>query len=136
MERVQTNFDYGFIGPRPTGLLDDPSRALRSGQLQTVTVHVPLIHNPDKFGLRMPVSVGKIWQTLREIQTRFSGLKLSLGLGWCAEDQIWDPHLCVEFDARVDLDIERYLTSWNGILRDRFRQRSFYMKLSGPVRWL
>jgi hypothetical protein len=124
------------LEPQSARLPDEPSRELQSANLRTVTVHLPLIHNPNKLGLRMPIWFGKIWKTLHEIQARFSGLKVSLGLGWCAEDRTWDPHLCVDFDTQITSESERYLTWWNGVLRDRFRQRAVYMKLSGPVRWM
>jgi hypothetical protein len=117
-------------------LPDEPPPELQPANLQTVTVHLPLIHNPNKLGLRMPIWFGKIWTTLHEMQARFSGLKLSLGLGWCAEDRTWDPHLCVDFDAQITSETEHYLTWWSGVLRDRFRQRAVYMKLSSPVRWM
>lgn len=137
MERANATYDHEVVGTRFAELLDDSSRQVRLlVNLRTVTMLVPLIHNPNKFGIRMPVWFGKIWKTLRELQARFSGMKLSLGLGWCIEDRIWDPHLCVDFDAEITPEIEDYLTQWNRVLQDRFRQRSFYMKMSGTVRWM
>lgn len=122
--------------PESAGLAEGLSRELPPANPRTVTLHLPLIHNPNKLGLKMPIWFGKMWKTLHEIQARFSGLTLSLGFGWCAEDRIWDLHLCVDFDAQITSEVEHYLTWWNGVLRDRFRQRAVYMKVSDPVRWM
>jgi hypothetical protein len=122
--------------PESTGLLDTPSRALQSVNLRTVTVLFPLIHNPNKLGVRLPVSFGKIWKTLKEIQGRFSGLTLSMEIGWCVKDCTWDLHLRVDIDTEITTELEHYLTWWKGVLQDRFRQRAVYMKLSEQVRWM
>lgn len=137
MAPSSATYDYESVGTRLAELTEGSSREERlPANLRTVTVLVPLIHNPNKFGIRMPVRFAQIWKTLRELQMRFSGMKLSFGLGWCAEDRIWDLHLGVEFDAEITPGVERYLIWWNGVLRDRFRQRSVYMKVSGPVKWI
>src|SRR4029077_2349458 len=104
--------------------------------LQTVTLHIPLFHNPSRFGIRFPVRPGKILKVIHELQARFSGFTLSIGIGWCTEDGIWDLHLCAVFDVVLTLEIQSYLTWWQGTLQDRFKQRSIYLKLSSPVNWM
>jgi hypothetical protein len=108
----------------------------QQAKLRTVTIHLPLIHNPNALGLRMPIWLGTAWKVVREIQSQFSGLRLSLGLGWCADQDIWDPHLCVDFDVLITSEVESFLFSWQKILQERFRQRSIYMKVSAPARWV
>src|SRR4051812_10011330 len=83
-----------------------------SGTLRTVTLLIPLFYNPNKLGLRMPVWIGKIRTTLHELQLQFSGMNLSLRLGWCSEDRLWDPHLCIDFDAELNSDAIQYLAWW------------------------
>lgn len=107
-----------------------------ASRLQTVTVHIPLINNPIWFGIRLPVSFLKIWRTIRELQAHSTGLKMSLGLGWCAEDNIWDPHLCIDFDVELSLDMQSFLSWWKVELKDRFVQRSIYLRSSSPVTWM
>jgi hypothetical protein len=104
--------------------------------LQTITLHIPLFHNPSRFGVRLPVWPGKILNVIRELQARFSGFTLSLSVGWCTEDGVWDLHLCAVFDVVLTLEIQSYLGWWQGILQDRFKQRSIYLKSSGPVSWM
>jgi hypothetical protein len=104
--------------------------------LQTVTLHIPLLRNPNRFGIRIPVWIGKVVSTIRELQSRVSGFTLSVGLGWCAEDEIWDLHLCADFDVALTLEMESYLIWWQRVLQDRFGQRSIYLKSSSPVSWM
>lgn len=128
--------DIAAQGPRVTGSVETAhSEAVCSG-LRTVTLMLPLFHNPDRLGVRLPVGFGKIRQTVRELKRQFSGFTLSIRLGWCTEDGVWDLHLCVEIDTEVTPDIELYLDWWKEVLRERFRQRSIYAKSSDPVRWI
>ncbi len=103
---------------------------------RTIAMHLPLLHNPNGLGIRMPIGFGKFRQTFRELKSQFCGFNVSLGFGWCTEDGIWDPFLRIDFDAEVTPDLEGFLTWWREVLRDRFRQRSFHMTLSGPLRWI
>jgi hypothetical protein len=84
----------------------------------------------------MPVKLGAFRQTLRELKSTFSGFSVSLCIGWCTEDAIWDIHLCVESDLELTREMESYLICWQEILQDRFAQRSIHMSLSGPVTWI
>jgi len=103
--------------------LEDPDAWGRLGcGLRTVTVLIPLIYNPNKLGIRLPVGFGKIWRTIGEIKRNFSGFIPSLSLGWCKEDGIWDLHLRVEIDTVITPDEEVELRRWKEVLRDRFRQ--------------
>jgi hypothetical protein len=138
MERVSTGVvDVSRPEPRLTESLETlgPS-ALSRGNLHTVTMHLPLLHNPNYLGIRMPVWFGKFWRTVGELKCQFSGFNVSACLGWCNGDGIWDPHLCIEFDVEITPEVECYLVWWRGVLKDRFKQRSFYMKSFGPVRWI
>jgi len=115
--------------------LAEAARPLARVSLQTVTVLVPLLHNPKMFGIRMPVWIGKTWQTISEIQVGFSGMSIYLGLGWFAEDKRWDPHLRIDFDSEITPHLEEHLGRWSQKLARRFRQKSIYMKISGPITW-
>src|SRR5260370_42109780 len=102
MERATATYHHESVGTRLVKLLDDSPRELRRPvNLRTLTVLVPLIHNPNKVGIRMPVWFGKIWKTLRELPAHSSGMKLSLSLRWCAQDRRCDIHLCLGFDAET-----------------------------------
>lgn len=113
-----------------------PCRESQSPYLRTVTILLPLIHNRNRFGLRLPVRFGKIIKTLKELQDCFSGFTISLALGWCAEGNTWDLHMRIELDARITPEAESYLTQWNGILANRFQQGVMFCRLSAPVRWM
>mgnify|MGYP001555965465 CR=1 FL=1 len=102
--------------------------------LRTVTWLLPLLHNPNRFGIRLPVGCGNVWRTICELKQRFPGFILSVRVGWCEEDRIWDLHLCVDTDVEYTPDVELNLALWKEALRERFRQRSIYMKVSDPVR--
>jgi hypothetical protein len=137
MENVNTVVTAGSESEsRRTGPFEDPEVIGRLGyELRTVTVLLPLIHNPNKVGIRLPVSLRKIWWTIREIKRDFSGFTPSLSLGWCKDDGIWDLHLRVEIDIEITPDAEVKLLCWKEVLRDRFRQRAMYMRASAPIRW-
>jgi hypothetical protein len=98
--------------------------------------HLPLLHNPNKLGIRMPMGLSKFQQTFRELKSQFSGFNVSAGVGWSTEDRIWDPYLRVDFDAEVTRDLEEFFAWWQEILRVRFAQRSIFMALSSPVKWI
>jgi hypothetical protein len=115
---------------------ESPHKLPTKQYLHTITLLIPLLQNSNKLGIRFPTSPRKIRQTLRELQAHFSGFTLSFGLGWCADDEMWDPHLCVDFDAESTLDLQRYIVWWKKLLEDRFHQRSIYMKLSSPISWV
>jgi hypothetical protein len=122
--------------PLADRLRSSPPDAWTALKLCTITLHIPLIQNPNRYGIRMPMSFGKIRKTIQELQARFSGFTLSFRLGWCADDRIWDPHLCVNFDAELTLDVQCFIGRWKKMLEGRFSQRSIYMKLSSPIRWV
>ncbi len=48
---------------------------------------------------------------------------------------MWDPHLCVEFDAESTPNLQSYFARWKKLLEARFHQRSIYMKTSSPIKW-
>lgn len=138
MENVDTTV-VAVLEPesRLTLAVEDPDAFGRFGYgLRTVTVLIPLIYNPNELGIRLPVGLGKIWRTIGEIKRDFSGFTPSLSLGWCKEDGIWDLHLRVEIDTEITPDAEVKLLCWKEALRDRFRQRSMYMRASAPISWL
>lgn len=107
----------------------------RRVKLQNITLHLPILHNRNKLGLRLPVSLGKFRQTFRELKAASTGFNVSACFGWCAEDGIWDPHIRVDFDADVTPDLEAFLLRWRESLRHRFVQRSIYMSASS-VEWV
>jgi hypothetical protein len=128
------------IGKRlqPSEALTKPLPVALAGRviLQTVSLHLPLLRNPNKLGFRTPVGFGKFGLTFRELKSQFSGFNVSVGLGWCAEDGIWDPYLRVDFDMEVTPNAQKFLLWWREILRDRFAQRSIYMAMSSPLKWI
>lgn len=126
---LATNGAVGVLPPPP---LVSPA----APALQTVTLHIPLFYNQKRFGIRLPVSPRKILGVIRELQAHFSGFTLSLGLGWCAKDGVWDLQICADFDVALTLETQTYLIWWQGELRDRFKQRSIYLKSSSPVEWM
>ena len=103
---------------------------------RTIVMHLPLLHNPNWFGVRIPMGLRKFRQTFRELKSQFSGFNVSALLGWCTEDGIWDPCLRVDFDIEVTPDLEGFLSWWRELLRDRFRQRAFHMSVSSPLSWV
>jgi hypothetical protein len=103
---------------------------------QTIVMHLPLLHNPNRFGIRVPIGLGKFRQTFRELKSQFSGFNVSALLGWCREDGLWDPCLRVDFDAEMTPDLERFLSWWREFLGKRFHQRSFHMSKSSAVSWV
>jgi hypothetical protein len=117
-------------------LHSSPHDAWTAAKLCTITLHIPLIQNPNKYGIRMPMSLGKIRTTLRELQARFSGFTLSFRLGWCADDRMWDPHLCIDVDTQATVEVERDIQHFKNVLEHRFQQRSIYMKISSPIKWV
>lgn len=103
---------------------------------RTIIIQLPLLHNPNAFGFRIPVSFGKFRETFREMKDQFSGFNVSACLGWCTEDGIWDPHLRIDLDTEMTPHLETYLISWREVLRLRFDQRSIHMAKSGPIFWI
>src|SRR5690349_19857265 len=57
-----------------------------AAKLGTVTVLLPLIHNPTRFHIRIPVWPGNVWRAIRELQDHFSGMTTSVGIGWSSQD--------------------------------------------------
>lgn len=104
--------------------------------LTTIVMNLPLLHNPNRLGIRLPMSLRRFRQTFRELKSLVSGFNVSIFLGWCTEDGVWDPFLRVDFDVELTPDFERFLTWWKEVLRGRFRQRSFHMTKSSPVYWV
>jgi hypothetical protein len=104
--------------------------------LRTVTIHLPLLYNPTRFGVRLPIGFWKLRRTLREMQARFSGFTLSLVLGWCREDGVWDPAFRIEFDAEYSSRLVTELDLWKQRLQSRFVQRSIYMRVLTCPRFL
>src|SRR5258708_5745751 len=102
--------------------------------LRTLTILIPVLSNPGRMGIRFVTNPAKLWRTLAELMKLLPGFTLFLGLGWCEEDQMWDIHICVTSDVT---DVMTYsLLEWRERIRIRFRQRSIYMRVSEPVRWL
>src|SRR5258708_5118490 len=75
---------------RPTESREDSAFKVTSGNLQSVTMHIPLLHDPNPIGVRTPVRIGKLWRTLVELKREFSGFNLSLCL--CAWDSVLRTH--------------------------------------------
>jgi hypothetical protein len=90
-------------------------------------LHIPLLQNPNRFGIRLPVSSMKMWRTIGELKRDHSGFSLSLWLGWCREDEMWDPSIRIELDMEFSPQTELELVRRSDILRNRFAQRSIYM---------
>lgn len=104
--------------------------------LRTVRVLIPLLQNPTLTGLRFPVSWSLIRKTVEEFKRRFSGLTILPALGWCREDGVWDPSICIETDVLFSLETDIDLSLWKETLEHRFIQRSIYMRVSDPIRWI
>ena len=109
-----------------------PSRVVET-TLQTVSIFVPLLHNPMIWGIRLPVGPLKISRTLREAKQRFSGFSLSLTLGWCKCDAVWDPLLRLDVDTAMTPAEREFLSSWKEILTRRFGQREIYTKIAAWI---
>lgn len=122
--------------PRPAESFDGALSVLGDVNRKTITLHLPLLHNPGRLGIRLPIGPYKFLQTFRELKSQFSGFNVSPGLGWCTEDGVWDLYLRVNFDEEMTPELEQYLVLWREVLRIRFVQRSIHMTVSSPVKWI
>jgi hypothetical protein len=102
--------------------------------LHTVSVFIPLFQNPTLFGIRVPVRIGKILRTLKEAQHHFSGFTLSLNLGWCRDDAVWDPLLRLDVETELEQEDLNFIAIWKETLRTRFEQRELYVKSQSYIR--
>jgi hypothetical protein len=102
--------------------------------LHTVSFFIPLFQNPTVFGIRVPVWVGKIFLTLKEAQQHFPGFTLSLSLGWCREDAVWDPLLRLDVETQLNQEDLDFIAIWKESLRTRFEQRELYVKSQSYIR--
>src|SRR6185312_15490912 len=108
MDHTRTNSDQVAIQTR---IIELPrtSELPAHGQLETVIVHIPLIHNPNWLRIRIPIWIGKVLKSIGELQACVSGMNLSLKLGWDSEGQRWDPHVCVDFDTEITDEFKHFL---------------------------
>ncbi len=108
-------------------------------RLQVLVILLPLYHNADRNGNRMPVERGVLEQTFAEIRQFCSGYRVYEGEGWCHSIRFrgdFDEHIRIEIEALFnDADIE-FLKCWKRELELRFVQDSIYMSLYGPVQWI
>jgi hypothetical protein len=65
---VPPNGNYELETPDARKALERPAPIVSA--LQTVTLHIPLLRNPNMFGIRIPVWIGKLVRTIRELQSR------------------------------------------------------------------
>jgi hypothetical protein len=107
--------------------------------VQTLIIVIPLFHNPDSHGQRIPVESTKIEETKDEIRKRFNGYSMSVIVGWYRGDMhkygYSDRNLRFEIDGTPDEFDWAYLQTWKKSLEVRFDQRSIYMRLSKSA-WL
>jgi hypothetical protein len=109
---------------------------LTQNNKRTITVQLPLLQNANKFGIRIPTKPSSFRETFRELKAMFSGFNVSIVLGWCKEDGMWDPHLRIDLDAEITTIVAQHLLRWQEVLCRRFRQHSIHMTCSSPVRWI
>jgi hypothetical protein len=103
----------------------------------TLIVILPLYQNPTDIGNRDPVEPEKIELTEREIREYFSGYTKCLKEGWYRDEysgyEYFDQNIQYDIDAPLcEFNLDS-LTRWKCSLEYRFKQRSIYMKLLGPV---
>jgi hypothetical protein len=136
MERfIKHGMADSVLAPRAEVCTAEKANLCDHGQgLHTVSVFIPLIQNPTVFGIRFPVRVGKIFLTLKEAQQHFSGFTLSLSLGWCREDAVWDPLMRLDIETQLNQEDLDFIAIWKETLRTRFEQRELYVKSQSYIR--
>ena len=132
----------GFVLAQPLCSLirDYARRQTGRAALRTLTIHLPLFHNPTPSGYRRPMETHLLEQTLKEIKYMFPGLSAYRVSGWCKSKRPGgdsDQHVRVEIDTPVGTRQRTLLSEWKKqVLNVRLDQRDIFMRLSGPIWWL
>ena len=110
----------------------------------TVLLRLPLSYNPDASGHRAPVEDSKFLDTADEIARQFGGGTLFVfrhdpprGFWWDEDIVDRDVLALIEVDVPDTTESRQWLRTYaRDVLRERFRQRSIYLKCVGPVEHL
>lgn len=108
--------------------------------MRTLTLLLPLYYNPGRNGFRTEVESWKLEKTESEIRKYFSGYSVSQTSGWYRDsttgEEFRDCHLRFDIDLPFPPSTEVFLRQWKRLLQERMMQKSIYMKLSDPIKWV